>query len=372
MKITVKEFRTKSDLKAFIYLPEKIHKNHKNWLYPIYSDDWKFFSKEKNFSFSYCDTILLLAYEGQKLVGRVMGIINNKYNQNHNEKQARFCFLETYDNPEITNALLEFIENWAKSKSMVQLIGPFGFSDKEPQGLLVEGFVHPTVLVTNHSFKYLVDFVENRGYSKKIDLVHYKLEIPDVTPELYTRASGFPLRNGYRILEFTKRKELKKYIDPVFRLINESYTHIFGFAPFSDKEIFEFANRYIYLLDPRLIKIVVNQKSEVLSFIISMQDISEGINKARGRIFPFGIFHILNARKKSKQLNLMLGAVKENYRNQGFDSLMAVKLFESARKLGLKQIDSHVMMETNMKMRAEVERVGGTIYKRYRIYKKDL
>ncbi|MBN1253641.1 MAG: hypothetical protein JXR51_00305 [Bacteroidales bacterium] len=370
MTIIIKEVKTKKDLKTYIYLPEKIHQAHKNWLHPIYSDEFTFYSKKKNHTYSYSDTVLYLAYENDIPVGRIMGIINHKYNNANNQKQARFSFLETYDNQQVADALLQKVETWAKDHKMEQLIGPFGFSDKEPQGLLIEGYDKPTVIVTNHSFKYLNNFVEANGFSKKLDLVQYKVEIPKVIPQLYQDVAERAYKNGYKIIEFENRKKLKPYILPVFNLINQTYTNIFGFAPFHDKEIFEFANRYIYLLNPKLVKIALGKDDKLLAFVIAMPDLSEGIRKAKGRLFPFGIFHILKSGKKTNQLNLLLGAIDEEYRNRGIDTMMAVSLLESASKVGLEYIDSHLVMEENKPMRAEMERLGAEIYKRYRVYEK--
>ncbi len=372
MSIIIKQVQTKKDLKTYIYLPEKLHSNHKNWLYPIYSDEWTFYSHTKNHTYSYSKTILFLAYQNNKPVGRIMGIINNKYNNANKQKQGRFAFLESIDNNEVTTLLLKSVESWAKENGMDHIIGPFGFSDKEPQGLLIEGFEKPTVIVTNHSFDYLNAFVESCGYEKKLDLVQYSMKIPESIPELYKRVTARAQNNGYNILEFTSRKKLKPLIYPVFKLLNDSYKNIFGFAPFLDKEIFEFANRFIYLINPRFVKAAVDKDQNLIGFVIAMPDISKGINKARGRFFPFGFWHILQSGKKTKQLNLLLGAVKEEYRNLGVDILMAVKLIESAKNEGMQVIDSHVVMESNKPMRAEMERLNANIYKRYRIYQKKL
>ena len=371
MNIQIKKVENKKDLRTYIYLPEEIHKNHKNWLHPIYSDEWTFYSP-KNKIYSYADTVLYLAYNQEKVVGRVMGIINKKYNEASNINQARFCFLDTYEDKKISDALLNEVENWAKQKGMQEIIGPFGFSDKEPQGLLIEGFEEPSVIVTNHSFEYLKTFVESRNYQPKLDLVQYLVSVPNEMPEIYKRASERAENKGFIIKEFTRRSEIKPYVRPVFHLINETYTQIFGFAAFDEKEMDEFANRYIYLLDPRLIKMILNPENEPLAFVISMPDISEGIRRAKGKLLPFGIFKILASRKKTKQLNLLLGAIKPEFRNQGLDALLAVKLLESAKELGLEKIDSHLIMEENKPMRAEMERLNAKIYKRYRVYQKKL
>jgi hypothetical protein len=216
--------------------------------------------------------------------------------------------------------------------------------------------------------------VENAGYSKEIDLVVYKLNVPDTIPEFYNRILDRTFRNNkdLRIINFTSKKQIKPYIKPVLSLVNETFKDIYGFTPLDDQEMKEFATRYLPVLNPKFIKVIINSNKEVIAFIIAMPDISDGIRKCKGYIFPFGLFHIFKSQKKTKQLNLLLGAIKENYRNKGIDTLMGVKILEEAKKAGLKYIDSHLELEDNVKVRAEMEKMGGIVYKKYRIFQKGL
>lgn len=373
MNISIKEVKSKEELREFIYLPATIHKDHKNWVPPIYIDDWTFFNPKKNRAFSYCDTILALAYKDKKVVGRIMGIINKKYNEKHKEKDGRFCFMETFNDQEVFDALITFVEEWAKEKGMTNIVGPLGFSDKDPQGFMVEGFGEPIVIATNGNLPYMPHLLEKNGYSKKIDCVVYKLPIPDRIPVFYESIYKRSIqRKNLVVREFSNRRKLRPYIRPVLTLLNETFADIYAFVPFDKKEMDDFANRYLLLLDPHFIKVITDAENNVLSFIIGMPDISEGIISAKGKLLPFGIFKIIRSRKRSKQLNLLLGGIKEKFRGQGLDVIMGVKMLESAKKRGLEYIDSHLELETNVKMRMEMERMGGLIYKRYRIFSKPL
>ena len=369
MGIAIREVKTKQDLKTFIYLPAEIHKDHANWVPPIYMDDKVFFDSKKNKSFSYCDTILLLAYKDDQPVGRIMGIINHRYNALHNEKDGRFCFMETWDDKEVFNSLISYIEKWVREKGMVNLVGPLGFSDKDPQGFMIDGFNKPMVIAANGNFAYMPALLEKQGFDKKVDCVVYKIDIPDKIPEIYIKIYDRVMsRNQIKVLEFTKRSELKPFIRPIFTLLNDTFKDIYAFAPFEISEMDDFANRYLLLMDPRFIKVITNLEDEVIAFFIAMPDISKGIVASKGNIIPFGIFHIMHARRKTKQLNLLLGAVKKEYREKGVDVVMGVKMFESAIERGMEYMDSHLELEDNVKMNAEFKFMGKTIYKRYRIY----
>lgn len=372
--IEIQEVTTKQRLRQFIYLPAAIHKDHSNWVPPIYMDEKEFFNPMKNKSFQMCDTILALAYRQNKPVGRIMGIVHKKYNADHHEKHARFAFFETWNDNEVASALLAFIEAWAKEKGMVKLIGPLAFSDKDPQGFLIEGFAEPAVIASNCNFPYQVELLQSNNFSKEVDLVVYQIKVPNPIPEFYLKIQERAVRmnKNIRILEFTSRRKVKPYIHPVLHLLNNTFTEIFGFVPFTEAEMDDFANRYLFLINPRFIKIAVDECNQVIGFVIGMGHIGEGIRKAKGRLFPFGIFQILHSAKKSKQLNLLLGGIHPDYRGKGIDAMMGVKMIESAIAEGKTQIDSHLELETNIKVRAEMERMGGRVYKRFRIFGKNL
>jgi hypothetical protein len=374
LNIEIREVQNKKDLQKFIHLPADIHKDHANWVPPIYMDDWEFFNPKKNKSFDFCDTILLLAYKNDKVVGRIMGVIHHTYNEKHQEKNARFAFFETWNDDTVAKALLQAIEKWGKAKGMEKLVGPLAFSDKDPQGFLIEGFDEPCVIASNCNFPYQVELLEKNSFVKEVDLVEYKINIPNPLPEFYLKIEerASRMNANLRVLEFTSRRKVKPYIHPVLHLLNKTFTEIFGFTPFMEKEMDDFANRYLFLINPKFIKIVVNENNDVVAFVIAMSHIGEGIQKAKGYLFPFGIFKIFAAARKTKQLNLLLGGIDPAYRGKGLDVMMGVKMMQSAIAEGKTIIDSHLELETNVKVRAEMEKMGGVVYKRFRVFGKDL
>jgi hypothetical protein len=374
VNIEIREVKTRSDLKKFIFLPAEIHKDHENWVPPVYMDDRVFFNPAKNNSFSHSDTVLYLAWAGGKAVGRIMGIINHNYNERTGENDARFCFIETYNDFEVAQALVKSVENWARTKGASSLVGPLGFSDKDPQGLLIEGYDKPVVIASACNFPYLVDFVDRMGYGKKTDLVVYQIEMPESIPEFYLKIYERALKNnpGLKIIEPKTKSELKKMVRPVFQLVNETFKDIYGFSEMTTEEMDEFADRYLLILDPRFIKVIKNQEDKVVAFILAMPDISEGIKKSKGYVLPFGFIPILSSQKKTRQLNLLLGAISPSYRNGGLDTILGVLMLREAMKASFKYIDSHLELENNTKVRAEMERMGGKVYKRFRIYTKSL
>jgi GNAT superfamily N-acetyltransferase len=373
MPVTIQQVCSKNDLRTFVFLPEKIHAGHSNWVPPIYSDDLVFFNPVKNRYFQECSTILLLAFNNGKAVGRIMGIVNHKYNSFHHESTGRFFALECYNEVEIALVLTGAVEEWCRKQGLTKIIGPFGFSDKDPQGFMIEGFDEPAIIATNYSLSYMIDLMKQCGYEKEADCVDYKLEIPKVIPDFYTTIQKRTIENQqFRLVEYNSRKALKPMIKPVFELINQTYADIFGFSEVTPEEMNYFADRYLSVINPRFVKVIYNRNNELIAFALAMPEISEGIRKAHGRLFPIGFLKILAASRKSKMLTMLLGAIRSDYRNNGIDALLGIKMIESATKEKFKMIDSHLVLESNTKMRAEYEKLGGKICKRYRIFSKNL
>lgn len=372
MKVEVKPVKNKKELRKFIHLPAEIHHNHSYWVPPIYVDELRYFNPKKNRAFSYCDTVLSLAYQKGKVAGRVMGIINHRSNIYSQERNGRFAYLECWDDQEIAHSLLKHVENWAAKNGMNKIVGPLGFNDQDPEGFLIDGFEHKPTLATYYNFKYMIRLLENEGYAKEVDYVVYKMNVPKKIPNFYNAIyQRVCSKDKYILKEFRRRKQLNPYIRPILGLMNECYKPLYGFFPLDEKEMDDLARRYLPLLDPRFIKLVT-KNDEIVAFIIATPNFSEGIRKARGHLFPLGIFKILRAAKKTKELDALIGAIKEEYRGRGLDVMMGVKTIESAQKAGLEYIDSHHVLETNLRTRAEMERLGGQVYKRFRIFQKNI
>jgi ribosomal protein S18 acetylase RimI-like enzyme len=374
MAVEIKEVSSRKLLREFIHLPAKIHQNHSNWVPPIYMDEWTYFDSKKNRAFDHCTTILYVAEKAGEIVGRIMGIISHQYNESHKITDVRFCYLETYDDSEVFNALIDALSVWARNHGMNRMVGPLGFSDKDPQGWLIEGYNEPIVIATNCNFPYTNKLAEQLLFTKEVDLVVYRIPIPEEIPEFYKSIyKRFISReNKLQMREFISRRQVKPYIYKVLTLVNLTFSGIYGFVPFTLKEMDDFANRYLYLINPRFIKLVLDEKDEVVAFLIAMSHISEGIQKSKGYLLPLGFIPILTAGRKSKQLNLLLGGIDPEYQGRGLDVMMGIKLIESAKRAGKTVMDSHLELENNLKVRAEMEKMGGQVYKRYRIYQKAL
>lgn len=372
MDTQIKVVNNRKLLRTFIELPAAIHKKHSNWMPPIYMDEWIYYNTRKNKAYDYCDTILAIAYQHGKPLGRIMGIIHHPYNELNNEKTARFSSFDCYNQPEVAADLLKFIEKWATDKGIYKIIGPYGFTDKDPQGFLVEGFNDIPLIDTSCNLPYMIDLVNQNGYKPLLDCMTYRFKIDVVLPDIYQRVQNRVV-NGkrYELHEFTNKKKLRSQIVPVLRLVNESYRNLYGFYPMEEEEMHDFAARYMPVIDPRFLK-TITLNGDLVAFVVGLPNMSDGIIRAKGKLFPFGWYHILKSMRKATQLDLMLGAVKPGHQGLGLEISMGLLLLESARKSGIKTIETHLILESNHKMRSVIERLDAPMAKRYSVFSKEL
>ena len=372
--ISIQRVNSRQDLRTFIYLPEEIHQTHSQWLPPLYADEEDFFDPRNNKAFSYCDTALWLARRDGQPAGRIMGIIHHPYNARQGEKTVRFSHFDCYDDAALAQALLQTVEDWGRSHGMHTIVGPFGFSDKDPEGLQVEGFDQLPILVTANNLPYLPTFLEARGYAKMLDCLDYAFDLSGgLPPRLEQLHDRLLARLPFRVTHFRSKRALGQVILPALQLVNDNYDQLYGFSPMTPAEMEALAARYLPILDPRYIKAVFHPTNgQLLAFMVGLPNFSRGIQRARGRLLPFGWLHILRAMKKASQLDLMLGAVDKAWRHRGLEVLMGVEMMRAAAAGGLYRVETHLVLENNQPMRAVYEKNGAALIKRFRIYQRPL
>jgi hypothetical protein len=372
MAITVRPIKGAKELERFITLPLHLADRRPNHVPPLLTDERELQDPDRNLSAQGCEVAHWLAERDGRIVGRVMGIIHGPYNRRHDERTARFFQLDAVHDPAVVRALLHQVEIWARERGMDRIIGPYGFSDKDPQGFQVEGFQHLPVLATPTNAEHLPKATEACGYRLLADALSYRLDLPAHVPETYDRIADRVLRSGrFHVVDLRSKRDLRPWILPVLRLVNDTYGDLLGFAPMCEAEMRKLAGQYMPVLDPGLVKIVA-EGQEPVAFVVAMPDMSEGLQHAKGRLFPFGWWHIMRAMKRSEQLDLFLGAVRKDLQGIGLTCVLGRELFREGRARGMTHLDSHLVLENNTRMRAELERLGGVIWKRYRVYVKEL
>ena len=368
--ISVRAISKKRDLRKFINLQWHANLANPLWAGPLISDERRSLNPHKNPALAYCEVALALAERNGRSIGRIMGIINSRHNAMSGERVARFSSFDCENIEETARALLAWLEEWARANNCVRVIGPMGFSDQDPEGMLVEGFDKEPGIATLHGPRYLPYFMEASGYKKEVDYVTY-LGTTDIPKRVAKIANRVRKRSSLRLIDFTTKKELRANAHRVLSLMNDAYDGIYGYVALNEAEKADLTKRFIRYLDPRFVK-VVEHDGDAVGFVIAMPHVAPGFRKAKGRLFPFGLYHILRSMKNTNQLNALLGGIKSAWRGKGVDVLLNTALADAAQKAGLTVLDSQHVLETNGPMRTYYENWGAVIYKRHRIFQKDL
>lgn len=370
-RIDIREVVSGTARNDFIRLEWRLNASRPLWVPPLLSDQRRFLDP-RHPARAYCDATFALAYRDGEPVGRIAGFVNRRYNEKIGARTARFGLLECVDDEAVAAALLGYAEAWALGRGMDRIVGPMGYTDQDAEGLLIDGFQYPPTIATYFNPEYYARLIEGRGYAKEVDYVVYRLDIPPELPALYRRIlERRGSRGSFRLVEFTNKRQLKPYIEPILHLMGTAYDGIYGFVPPTPDERRELARQYLPLLDPRFVK-AVEKEGEVVGFIIGMPNLAPGLRAANGRLFPYGFIPVLRAMRRSRQLDLLLGGVRADCRGRGVDVLLGAAMIREAQRGGFTLMDSHHELEENRAMRAEFDRMGGVVYKRYRVYGKAL
>ena len=378
--ITIKKVETKEDLKAFIEFHYDLYEGNEYDVPNLYSDEVNTLSKDKNAAFDFCVADYYLAIRDNKVVGRVAAIINNKANEKWDQKRVRLGWIDFIEDKEVLEALLKAVEDFGKAHGMNEIVGPLGFTDMDPEGMLTWGFDQLGTMPTIYNYDYYPRLLESLpGYEVDNKYVEYKLFVPDTVPEKYAKIAEM-IQNRYnlRIKKLTKKDIFEGgYGKKIFELINSTYKDLYGFSELSEKQIDQYINMYFPFADLSLITLVEDASADnkLVGIGITLPSLSEALQKCKkGRLFPFGWFHLLRAIKfhKTKIVDLLLIGVLPEYRMKGVNALIFADLIPRYQAYGFEWGETQVEMETNTNVQSQWETLNPVMHKRRNCYKKVL
>jgi hypothetical protein len=375
MSVVIKEVVSKSDLKKFILFPFKLYKDNKYWVPPLILDEVKTLSYKKNPAFDFCDAKYWLAYKDNKLVGRIAGIINNKYNERWNQNSGRFGWVDFIDDEEVSKSLFDELIKWAKEKKIKNVHGPLGFTDFDGEGMLIEGFEELSTFGSIYNYPYYQKHMEKLGFEKDADWIEFTVKFnPNAAgPEKVSRiANTVAERNNLHILKVKKSKEILPYARDIFYLINEAYKDLFGFVELSVKQIDMYVKAYFSFIKPDYVPVVLDSNNKVVAFGITMPSLSAALQKSKGKLLPFGFIHILRAMKNNPDVDLYLTAVKPEYQNKGVNAILINETHKVFVKNKIERVETNRELEVNSKIQAQWRFFENRLHKRRRCYKKEI
>lgn len=376
--VQIKRVETKKDLKAFIEFHYDLYEGDPYDAPNLYSDELNTLSRDKNAAFDFCEAEYFLALKEGKVVGRVAAIINHKANEKWEKKDVRFGWIDFIDDIEVSSALLKAVEDYGKEKGMTSVVGPLGFTDMDPEGMLTWGFDQLGTMATIYNYDYYPKHMEKLGgWEKDNDYVEYRLDVPETAPEKYTKiAEMVEKRYNLHARKLTKKEIFEGgYGKKLFDLINVTYSHLYGFSELTDRQIDQYVKMYFPLADLDLITVIEdgNKDNQLVGLAITIPSLTRALQKCRrGRLFPFGWWHLLRAIKfhKTDVVDLLLIGVLPEYRSKGANALVFADLIPRYVKYGFKWGETHVEMETNESVQSQWGPLDPTMHKKRRCYRK--
>ncbi|MBE6294891.1 MAG: N-acetyltransferase [Bacteroidales bacterium] len=376
MSVTIVKVENNRQLKRFVKFGYELYKECPYYVPELFEDAMNTLRKDRNAAFEFCDADYFLAYKDGVLAGRIAVLVNKVANEKWGQNAARFGWVDFIDDKEVVDALFATAEKWARERGLTELQGPLGFTDLDREGMLIEGFDRLGTMSTIYNYPYYPEHMNRLGFAKDADWVEFLLKIPEKKWEKAERVAAIVERKfGLRTLRCKSRSELaKRYGYQLFALVNECYAPLYGFTPLTDKQIDQLIKMYLPVIDLRLISLVVDKDDNLVGMGVSIYSLAEALRKSRGRMLPFGWWHLLKALfvKPPKRLDFLLVAVKPEYQSKGVFALIFNEMLDNFMKLGIVDVESNPELETNHKIQSQWSEFEKEQHKRRRAFKKEL
>ncbi|MDT0607398.1 GTP cyclohydrolase [Croceitalea rosinachiae] len=371
--VTIKEVTSKSDFKAFVKFPFSLYKDNQYWVPPIIKDELETFDKSKNPAFQNAEASFFLAYSDGKIVGRVAAITNWIEVNEQQLKKMRFGWFDFIDDFEVSKALLEKVSEIGQQHRLKYMEGPVGFSNLDKVGVLIEGFEHIGTMITWYNHPYYQSHFEHHGFVKEKEYLENKFLFANADPKVFTKANMLiKKRYGLKEMNFSKSEAIMPWVDKMFDLFNESYSSLASFVKITDVQKEYFKKKYISFINPEYIKFVVDKEDKLVAFAIVMPSFSEALQKAKGKLFPFGIFHLLRARKHSKNVTFYLIGVHPDYQNKGVTAIIFNEFYKTFNEKGIVNCIRTPELEENTAIAQIWKHFDPRTHKRRRTYRRAL
>ncbi|MBR1488532.1 MAG: N-acetyltransferase [Bacteroidales bacterium] len=376
MPVEIRPVRNRRELRQFVNFPERLYKDNPYYVPKLVFDQMDTLDQEKGAAQEFCDSVLYMAYKDGEPVGRVAAIVNHKANEQWNHKEVRFGWYDFVDDREVSKALMDKVEEFGRKHGMESVVGPLGFTDFDPEGMLVDGYDRLSTMALIYNFPYYNDHLDAMGFGKDADWIEYKVQVPKVMPERWPRLEKIIMERAGVHLRPLTRKIIREedYGHKVFRCINDCYKDLYNFTVLPDHMADKYLGFYLSILDLRFLSMVENDKGDLVAFGISMPSIVKALQKTRGKLFPFGWWPLLKAMflKHDDMAELLLVGVHPDYQNSGVNSLVFMDMFRKFNAMGIKVAETNAILETNLKNQGQFRDFEHECKKRRRSYIKKL
>ncbi len=368
-EISVIEVKSAKEMMAFITFPMELYKNNKNFVPPLIAEEKEIWNPRHNPALQYSEARLYLAYRDQKIVGRTAAIINFKEKEELGIDKVRFGWIDFIDDSEVSQVLIEKIKDFARENNIPKIEGPMGFTNLDKSGVLTKGFDRLATMIGIYNAPYYAEHFEKAGLEKEKEWVEYELVFPEQLPEKIIRFNDLILQKyQLKVLKFNSKKEILPYVEPMFKLLDETYRHLSSYTPITDEQIHTYRDKYFKFIDKDYIVAITDSQGKLISFAITMPSYSKALQKANGKLFPFGWWHLLQAGKKNDRANFYLIGIHPDYQKRGITSVIFKEIYEVFKEKGVKYLETNPELEENKAIQLLWQDYEPVNHKRRRTY----
>ena len=372
-KVSIIEVKNDNDLKKFIKFPMELYKNNKNYVPPLINDEKNIWNTNENAALKYSEAKQFLAYKDGKIVGRIAVMVNHKEAKELGINKVRFGWLDFIDDIEVSKALIDVAIQYAKEKNINQIEGPMGFTNLDKAGMLTMGFDKLATMIGLYNFEYYPQHLEKLGLVKEKEWVEFEMNFPEVLPEKVEKFSNLIAQKyKLKVLHFKNKKEILPLVDPMFDLLDKTYSALSTYTPITDEQKKTYKEKYFPFIDKNYIICVEDENHQLISFAITMPSYSKALQKAKGKLFPFGWWHFLQAGKKNDRANFYLIGIHPEYQRRGVTAIIFKEIFERFSKMGIKFAETNPELEENKSVQLLWQDYNPVNHKRRRTYSMEL
>ncbi|HBR12788.1 MAG TPA: GTP cyclohydrolase [Chryseobacterium sp.] len=367
--IIVKQVVTKNDLEDFITFPMDLYKNNPNYVPPLINEEKNIWNEKENPALHYSVAKQFLAYKNGKIAGRIAVIINQKEEKELGIRKVRFGWLDFIDDEDVSKALIDEAIIFAKENKIDKIEGPMGFTNLDKAGMLTMGFDKLATMIGLYNNEYYPKHLEKLGLAKEKEWVEFEINFPEVLPEKVVKFSSL-IAEKYKlkVIDFKSKQEILPLVDPMFKLLDETYKHLSTYTPITEEQIKTYKEKYFPFIDKNYIICITDDKDELVSFAITMPSYSRALQKSKGKLFPFGWWHFLQAGKKNDRANFYLIGIHPDYQRRGVTAIIFKEIFERFRKMGIQYAETNPELEENKNVQLLWQDYNPVNHKRRRTY----
>lgn len=367
--IKVKQVLNSSDLELFIKFPMELYKGNPYYVPPLINEEKSIWMKEENPALQYSEAAQFLAYKGENIVGRIAVMINHKEEKELNIRKVRFGWLDFIDDTEVSKSLINTAIEYAKSKGISKIEGPMGFTNLDKAGMLTKGFDKLATMIGIYNFDYYPKHMEQLGLVKEKEWVEFEINFPDTLPDKVEKFSRL-IAEKYELelVKFKAKKDILPLVDSMFKLLDDTYKNLSTYTPITEEQIKHYKEKYFKFIDKDYIVCIKDKSGSLISFAITMPSYSKALQKAKGKLFPFGWWHLLNAGKKNDRANFYLIGIHPQYQKRGVTAIIFKEIYETFKKKGVKFLETNPELEENASIQALWQDYNPINHKRRRTY----